>query len=109
MMTIGQDQKKAGPPRPMPTPKLPYDPVDTLMKLNAIAKFDRKPRVRRSSGLMPSERRWASSRSATSWLLTDPATMSSSYHRTDRCETVLWGASAWNAGWVVAGLPSTRS
>src|SRR5215210_960394 len=31
------------------------------MKLKAIAKFDRNPRVRRSSGLIPSERRWASS------------------------------------------------
>ena len=52
-MTIGHVQKNAGPPRPMPTPKLPNDPVETLMKLNAIAKFDRNPRVRLSSGLMP--------------------------------------------------------
>ncbi len=52
-MTIGHDQKKAGPPRPMPTPKLPNEPVETLMKLNAIAKFDRNPSVRLSSGLMP--------------------------------------------------------
>ncbi len=29
-----------GPPRPKPTPKLPNDPVETLMKLNASAKFD---------------------------------------------------------------------
>ena len=42
-MTIGQVQKIAGPPRPMPTPKLPNDPVETLMKLNAIAKFDEEP------------------------------------------------------------------
>src|SRR5204862_3636693 len=32
----------------------------------AIAKFDRNPRVRLSSGLMPSDRRCASSRAATS-------------------------------------------
>ena len=31
-MTRNHDQKKAGPPRPIPTPKLPKDPVDTLMK-----------------------------------------------------------------------------
>ena len=53
MMTIGHDQKNAGPAWPMPIEKLPYEPVETLMKLNAIAKFDRKPSVRRSSGLMP--------------------------------------------------------
>ena len=63
MITIGHDQKKAGPAWPMPIEKLPYDPVDTLMKLKAIAKFDRNPSVRLSSGLIPSERRWASSRS----------------------------------------------
>ena len=50
-MTIGHDQKNAGPPRPMPTPKLPNDPVETLMKLNAIAKFDRNPSVRLQLGL----------------------------------------------------------
>jgi hypothetical protein len=65
-MTIGQAQKNAGPPRPIPIPKFPNEPVDTLMKLNAIAKLDRKPSVRRSSGLIPSERRCASSRAATS-------------------------------------------
>ena len=79
-MTMGQDQKKAGPPSPIPTPKLPNEPVETLMKLNAIAKFDRKPSVRRSSGLMPSEIRWASSCAAMSWGLLD--TILSSYHRT---------------------------
>ena len=42
-MTIGQDQKNAGPPRPMPTPKLPNEPVETLMKLNAIAKLRQEP------------------------------------------------------------------
>ena len=40
---ISQDQNIAGPPRPMPTPKLPKDPVETLMKLNASAKFDEEP------------------------------------------------------------------
>ena len=64
MMTIGHDQKNAGPAWLRPTPKLPYVPVETLMKLNAIAKFDRNPRVRLSSGLIPSERNCASSRSA---------------------------------------------
>jgi len=59
MMTIGHDQKNAGPAWPMPIEKLPYVPVETLMKLKAIAKFDRNPRVRRSSGLIPSDRRWA--------------------------------------------------
>ena len=34
------------------------------MNANAIAKFDRKPRVRLSSGLMPSDCRCASSRAA---------------------------------------------
>ena len=67
------------------------EPVETLMKLNASAKFDRNPSERCSSGLMPSERRWASSRAATSCGLTDPATISSSYRRaagrgTDRWE-----------------------
>src|SRR6187431_1746444 len=79
MTTIGHDQKNAGPPSPMPTPKLPNDPVETLMKLNAIAKFDRNPRVRLSSGLIPSDRSCASSRSACSW--TESATISSSYLR----------------------------
>src|SRR5690349_18372447 len=65
-MTIGQDQKNAGPPRPIPRPKLPNEPVETLMKLNAIAKFERNPRVRLSSGLMPSDRSCASSRAAIS-------------------------------------------
>lgn len=60
----GPDQKKAGPACPIPTPKLPYEPVETLMKLNAIAKFDRKPSVRLSSGLIPRERKCASSRAA---------------------------------------------
>ena len=64
----------------MPTPKLPKEPVETLMKLNAIAKFDRKPSVRRNSGLMPSERRWASSCAAMSCECSD--TILSSYHRT---------------------------
>src|SRR6476661_5950528 len=82
MMTIGHDQKNDGPACPMPIEKFPYDPVETLMKLNAIAKFERNPRVRLSSGLMPSDRRCASSRAATSPLSTDPATISSSYHRT---------------------------
>src|SRR5215210_5511242 len=81
MITIGQDQKNAGPPRPMPTPKLPNDPVDTLMKLNAIAKLDRNPSVRFSSGLIPRDRRWAPSRAATSALLPGPDTASSLYHR----------------------------
>src|SRR4051812_36239885 len=36
------------------------------MKAKAMAKFDRKPSVRLSSGLIPSDRRCASSRSATS-------------------------------------------
>ena len=62
MMTIGHDQKNAGPACPIPIEKLPYDPVETLMKLNAIAKLERNPRVRLSSGLIPSERRCASSR-----------------------------------------------
>ena len=66
-MTIGHDQKKAGPACPMPIEKFPYDPVETLMKLNAIAKLDRNPRVRLSSGLMPRERRCASSWAAMSW------------------------------------------
>src|SRR5512132_1232336 len=82
MTTIGHDQKNAGPPSPMPTPKLPNDPVDTLMKLNAIAKFDRNPSVLFSSGLIPSDRRWASSRAATSdALFPGPDTASSLYHR----------------------------
>src|SRR5262245_132924 len=81
MMTIGQDQKNAGPAWLIPTPKWPYVPVETLRKLNAIAKFDRNPRVRRSSGLMPSDRRWASSRAATSCSVAGPDTTSSLYHR----------------------------
>ena len=44
--------------------RFPNVPVETLMKLNAMAKFERKPSVRLSSGLIPKERRWASSRSA---------------------------------------------
>src|SRR5215208_3797440 len=72
----------------MPIEKFPYDPVETLMKLNAIAKFERNPRVRLSSGLIPRERRWASSRSA--WSLTDPVTISSSYLRAVRREPDLW-------------------
>ena len=36
-------RRSSGRPRPRPTPKLPNDPVETLMKLNAIAKFDRNP------------------------------------------------------------------
>jgi hypothetical protein len=59
---------------------LPNDPVETLMKLNAIAKFDRKPSVRLSSGLMPSDLRWASSLSATSACVDGPDTVSSLYH-----------------------------
>ena len=55
MTMSGHDQKKTGPLSPMPTPKLPKEPVETLMKLNAIAKLLRKPSVRRSSGLMPSD------------------------------------------------------
>ena len=75
MMTIGQDQKNAGPACPIPIEKLPYEPVETLMKLKAMAKFDRNQSVRLSSGLIPSERRCASSRATTSWALsTDPAT-----------------------------------
>ena len=77
MMTIGHDQKNAGPACPMPIEKFPYEPVDTLMKLNAIAKFDRNPSVRRSSGLMPSDCRCASSRAAMSSGLTVPATIPS--------------------------------
>ena len=42
-MMTNQDQKIIGPPRPRPTPKLPNDPVVTLMKLNASAKFDEEP------------------------------------------------------------------
>src|SRR6476661_6435560 len=81
MMTIGHVQKNAGPAWLRPTPKLPYVPVDTLMKLKAMAKFDRNPSVRRSSGLMPSDRSCASSRAATSWGLPGPDTDPSSYHR----------------------------
>src|SRR6476646_11337340 len=80
-MTIGHDQKNAGPPRPIPTPKLPNDPVETLMKLNAIAKFERKPSVRRNSGLIPSDKSWASSRAATSSGFIESATGSSSFRR----------------------------
>ena len=58
---ISQVQNIIGPPRPMPTPKLPNDPVETLMKLNASAKFARNPSDRFSCGLMPSDCRWASS------------------------------------------------
>src|SRR4029079_17793840 len=83
MITIGHDQKNAGPAWLRPTPKLPYVPVETLMKLNAIAKFDRKPSVRLSSGLMPRERRCASSLADWSW--TDPDTISSSCDRMARC------------------------
>ena len=56
-------------------------PVETLMKLNAIAKFDRNPSVRLSSGLMPSDLRWASSFAATSDCMRGPDTASSLYHR----------------------------
>src|SRR6185436_7061406 len=80
MTTIGHDQKNAGPPSAMPRPKLPNEPVETLMKLNAIAKFDRNPRVRLSSGLMPSDLRWASSRAATSDSMDEPDTVASLYH-----------------------------
>ena len=60
MTTTIHDQKiDAGPPRPMPTPKLPNDPVETLMKLKASAKFARNPSDRFSCGLMPSDSRWA--------------------------------------------------
>ena len=52
---ISQVQNMAGPPRPKPTPKLPNDPVETLMKLNASAKFARNPSDRFSCGLMPSD------------------------------------------------------
>src|SRR5262245_51512125 len=59
------------------------------MKLKAIAKFERNPRVRLSSGLIPSERSCASSRSAWSW--TESATISSSYlHAGARREPDLW-------------------
>src|SRR5262245_15351100 len=87
-MTIGHDQKNAGPACPMPIEKLPYVPVETLMKLNAIAKFDRNPRVRLSSGLIPSDSRWASSRAAWSWA--DSATISSSYLRAWGARADLW-------------------
>ncbi len=83
-MTIGQLQKNAGPPSPIPTPKFPYEPVETLMNAKAIAKLDRNPRVRFSSGLMPRARSCASSRAATSWGLLDSATISSSYRRPTR-------------------------
>ena len=75
---MNQVQNIAGPPSAMPTPKFPNEPVDTLIKANAIAKFDRKPRVRLSSGLMPSDCRCASSRAAWSEALTGPATTTSS-------------------------------
>src|SRR5215208_3354330 len=81
MTTIGQDQKNAGPPSAMPSPKFPNDPVETLMKLKAMAKLDRNPSVRLSSGLMPSDLRWASSRAATSDALPGPDTASSLYQR----------------------------
>ena len=58
---ISHVQNITGPPRPKPTPKLPNDPVETLMKLNASAKFARNPSERFSWGLMPSDCRWASS------------------------------------------------
>ena len=84
-MIINQVQKNTGPPMPMPKPKLPNEPVETLMKLNAMAKFDRKPSVRRSSGLMPNDSRCASSRaicsfvacdwSTVTWLLLSPTPM----------------------------------
>ena len=87
MMTIGHVQKNAGPPRPMPTPKLPNDPVETLMKLNAIAKFDRNPRVRFSSGLIPSDSqvRVVARRDVLGDYLVPPR-FSSSYRRTTGCE-----------------------
>ena len=65
---ISQVQKMTGPPSPKPTPKLPNDPVETLMKLNARAKFDEEAeRPRSAAGLMPSDSRCASSRAAMSW------------------------------------------
>src|SRR5947199_220169 len=50
--------------------------------LNTTAKTDRNPSVRASSGLIPSERKWASSRAATSVDSTEPATTILLYHRT---------------------------
>ncbi len=64
---ISQVQNMGGPPRPKPTPKLPNDPVETLMKLKASAKFARNPSDRFSCGLMPSDCRCASSRAEMSW------------------------------------------
>jgi hypothetical protein len=66
-------------------PKLPKDPVDTLMKLNASAKFARNPSDRFSWGLIPSDSRCASSRAAMSWEL------SSSYHRAPRSASLTSG------------------
>src|SRR4029079_5997904 len=48
------------------------------------AKFDRKPSDRCSSGLIPSDRRWASSRAATSDWLDGPDTVASLFHRERR-------------------------
>ena len=44
------DQKNAGPPRPMPTP-VPNDPVETLMKLKAIARIRQEPQGSLQLGL----------------------------------------------------------
>src|SRR3954453_11301194 len=104
-MTIGHDQKKAGPPRPMPTPKLPNEPVETLMKLNAIAKFDRKPSVRRNSGLIPRDNRWASSRAATSSGFIESATGSSSFRRLGRRRPLTCGGGREDAGHEARRLP----
>ena len=64
---ISHVQNMIGPPRPKPTPKLPNDPVETLMKLNASAKFATNPSERFSWGLMPRDSRCASSRAEMSW------------------------------------------
>ena len=79
-MGQAQNERRTAERRCRP-PKFPNEPVDTLMNANAIAKFDRKPRVRLSSGLMPSDSRCASSRAAWSEALTGPATTTLLHHR----------------------------
>ena len=90
-MTIGQAQKNAGPPRPMPTPKFPKVPVDTLMK----AEGDREVRQEPEG---PPQLRFDAQRSQMRVVarrdVLGAGTWSrhefSSYLRTIRCETALW-------------------
>ncbi len=63
---MNQVQNIIGPPRPRPYPKLPNEPVLTLMKLKASAKFAMNPSVRFSWGLIPRDSRCASSRAIAS-------------------------------------------